>query len=234
MRLQKFLAQAGIASRRKAEELIKRGEISVNGTIVTRMGLNVEQTDTVTYQGRRVVLENRLLVVLLNKPVAVVSTVRDQFGRTTVMDLLGDHYPLRLYPVGRLDYSSSGLILLTNDGDLTYALTHPKHHLAKTYRVRVSGSLAQSDLDSFARGLVIDGYGTKPCRIRETGRHTYEVVLYEGRNRQIRKMMAVLGFEVLALERRAMGTLTLEGLASGEHRLLSEAEIEILKKEAGG
>ncbi len=232
MRLQKFLAHAGVASRRRAEDLIRQGEIQVNRQVITEMGYQVAASDEVTYRNRRLRLEEAPMVVLLNKPVEVVSTAMDQFGRTTVLDLLPT-LEVRLYPVGRLDYHSSGLILLTNDGDLTYRLTHPRHHIPKTYRVRVSGRLNREDLNRFAQGLALDDYRTRPCEITEIAEETYEVILYEGRNRQLRRMMAVLGFEVISLERTAMGEISLEGLAPGEHRLLSPEEIEKLKKEAG-
>jgi len=232
MRLQKFLAHAGVASRRRAEDLIRQGEIQVNRQVITEMGYQVAASDEVTYRNRRLRLEEAPMVVLLNKPVEVVSTAMDQFGRTTVLDLLPT-LEVRLYPVGRLDYHSSGLILLTNDGDLTYRLTHPRHHIPKTYRIRVSGSLSPEDLNRFARGLELDDYRTKPCTITEIAQETYEVILYEGRNRQLRRMMALLEFEVISLERTALGELSLEGLAPGEHRLLGPEEIEKLKKEAG-
>lgn len=235
VRLQKYLAQCGVASRRKSEELIQAGRVKVNGSTVTEMGRTIDPTeDEVIFDGKPVHPESRHIVVLLNKPVGVISTASDPRGRTTVLDLVKD-LPERLVPVGRLDYQSCGLILLTNDGDLCYAMTHPKHHVPKRYLVSVKYRFKEDDRLRFEAGIEIDGYTTRPaeCKVlKRNGQHSLlEITLHEGRNRQIRKMMEVLGYPVNRLERIAIGNLTDPSLQPGHYRLLSEAEYRHLKEE---
>lgn len=235
MRLQKFLAKAGIASRRKSEALILQGRVKVNGVVVKEMGIVVDPTkDIVLFDESEVAIEKNQLVILLNKPKGYVSTVDDQFDRKTVIDLIPD-IKERLYPIGRLDYYSSGLLLLTNDGDLTYQLTHPKHHVSKVYRVTVDSVFQDSDIERFENGLVIDGYKTQKALLKVVKRYPnqtiLEITLNEGRNRQIRKMLELLNYEVIALERIMIGNLKDLNLKPGQYRFLDEKEINELKGE---
>lgn len=235
LRLQKYLAQCGIASRRKAEELIQDGKIQVNGAIVTELGTQIDPDhDTVLFDGHPVRREERRIVLVINKPTGVLSSVTDDRGRKTVTDLVSE-FPERLVPVGRLDYLSSGLLILTNDGALCNQLTHPRHHVPKTYRVRIRGVFTETQRRTFESGMEIDGYRTRPaqCRIlrQENDKATLEITLHEGRNRQIRKMLEQLGVSVVSLERTAIGPLKDPSLKSGEYRMLSEKEILALKGE---
>ena len=187
VRLQKFLAEAGIASRRKAEELIVMGKIQLNGKVVTELGTNVNtQKDVVLYQNKKVEIKQNFVYIMLYKPEGYVTTVKDQFQRPTVMDLLKD-ITERVYPVGRLDYDTSGLLLLTNDGDLTYRLTHPKHHIEKTYEAKLFGIPSEQDILKFRRGIIIDGKKTEPATLeilkKEKKYTTVRIVIQEGRNR---------------------------------------------------
>ena len=229
MRLQKYLADIGVASRRKAEEMIAAGRVAVNGRVVG-IGEKVAEGDDVFVDGKIVKNKTNNVYILLNKPAGVISSVKDQFGRKTVVDLvgLGD---LRLYPVGRLDYHSTGLILLTNDGDLAYKLTHPKHGLEKIYITRVAKPISEDDAKKFQTGLEIDGYKTRPAKIEIFGEYSQQakITLNEGRNRQIRKMFEVLGNEVVSLRRISMGKIELGQLESGRYRHLTPSEVANLK-----
>ncbi len=235
MRLQKYLAKAGIASRRKSEALILEGRVKVNGVIVKEMGIIIDQSkDIVLFDDNKVALEKNQLVILLNKPKGYVSTVNDQFDRKTVIELIPD-IKERLYPIGRLDYYSSGLLLLTNDGDLTYQLTHPKHHVSKVYRVKVDTTFRDEDIERFENGLEIDGYMTQKALLEVLERYPNQsilkITLNEGRNRQIRKMLEVLNYNVVDLERIMIGNLADPNLKPGQYRYLSETEINELKGE---
>jgi len=231
MRLQKYIAKCGIASRRKAEEMIKNGLISVNGKIVSEMGIKIDsKTDIVKFREQIIKLEDKTIVILINKPVGYVSTTNDQFGRKTVLDIIPD-ITERLYPIGRLDYNSCGLLLLTNDGELTYQLTHPKHHISKIYRVNVDKTFQIDDKQNFERGLSIDGYMTKPSKLIIEDNKVLNITLYEGRNRQIRKMLEQLGYDILKLERIQIGEIFDNELNPGEYRYLSENEIIKLRRE---
>lgn len=228
MRLQKFISRSGYASRRKAEELIRAGHVQVNGETVTDMGIVVDpETDAVSVEGTRLRLAENKIYILLNKPEGVVTTLSDNFNRPIVTDFVDINE--RIYPVGRLDYDSKGLVLLTNDGDLAYRLTHPRHHVPKTYLVRIDKSLSSEDLDHFRRGIDIGDYTTAECRIVSKGSLSYEVELIEGKNRQIRRMFKALGFQVLSLQRIRLGDILLDSLNEGEWRHLAPGEVQYLK-----
>lgn len=232
-RLQKVLAHAGVASRRRAEDLIRAGRVTVNGAVVTELGTRVDPSrDEVRVDGRPLRGAESRVYVLLHKPAGVVSTARDPQGRRTVLDLLPD-LGVRLYPVGRLDYDSSGLILLTNDGALALRLTHPRYGAEKVYRVQVEGHPSPAALDRLRRGMRLSDGMTAPARVREVARDaagsTLEVVLREGRNRQVRRMFAAVGHPVRALVRVGEAGLTLGDLPPGAWRRLTEEEVARLR-----
>nr|WP_286010439.1 pseudouridine synthase [Clostridium sp. MD294] len=233
MRLQKFLAEAGVASRRKAEELIVMGKVQVNGKVITELGTKIDtQNDIILYQNKKVEIKQNFIYIMLHKPEGYVTTVKDQFQRPTVMDLLGD-VTERVYPVGRLDYDTSGLLLLTNDGDLTYHLTHPKHHIEKTYEAKLFGIPSEHNIIQFRRGIVIDGKKTEPAKLeilqKEKKYTTVRIVIQEGRNRQVRKMCQAIKHPVAQLKRIGTGTLFLKDLKKGNYRYLTQKEISYLK-----
>lgn len=236
-RLQKYLAEAGVASRRKAEELIVQGKVKVNGKVVTQMGMKIDPAkDEVTYLDKKVTTKDtKMVYIMLYKPEGYVTTAKEQFGRPAVMDLIKG-VKERIFPVGRLDYDTSGLLLLTNDGDLTYKLTHPKHDVDKTYIAKLYGIPDEGALQKFRRGVVIDGKRTKPAKIQiidkdKDGRFcTAEIIIHEGRNRQVRKMCEAIKHPVAQLKRVATGDLKLGDLQKGKYRHLTEKEIKYLKK----
>lgn len=233
-RLQKFLAEAGVASRRKAEELIGEGKVKVNGKVVTEMGMKIDpKKDEVLYLDKVVSKKDvKMVYLMLHKPEGYVTTSKEQFGRPGVMDLIRD-VPERIFPVGRLDYDTSGLLLLTNDGDLTFKLTHPKHDVDKTYEAKLYGTPDDMDLQMFRRGVYIEGRQTKPAKMQilEKGERqsTVEIILHEGRNRQVRKMCEAIKHPVAQLKRVATGELKMGDLPKGKHRHLTEKEVKYLK-----
>ena len=239
IRLQKYMAEAGIGSRRKCEEWIVRGMVQVNGSVVTELGTRVNpKKDIVFFRGKPVEPPSEMrTTVLLNKPAGYVTTSRDQFGRPDVCDLV--KIPgKRLYPVGRLDYQTTGLLLLTDDGDLAYHLTHPKHHIPRVYEARVKGVPDQAAISRLERGVRLDdGYKTKPARVRilkqETDSAIIEFTLYEGKNHQVRRMAKAVGYPVLRLRRGAMGPLKLADLPEGKYRMLTEKEVVMLRIASG-
>lgn len=236
MRLQKFLSEAGVASRRKAEVMIENGEVKVNG-VTAKIGDSVDaRRDTVTVKGKRVVQESNLRYILLYKPRGFVTTTQDEQGRKCVTMLVSD-IKERLYPVGRLDMQSEGALLMTNDGEFANAMTHPSHHIPKTYRVTVRPPVTAEQLDIFATGVDLDGKLTAPAEVhtvlKEENRIVLEVVLYEGRNRQIRRMCEALGIEVARLKRTSVGSVKLGMLPQGKWRDLTELEINKLFNAAG-
>jgi len=242
IRLQKILSTAGVASRRAAEVLIEQGRVSVNGQVVRQLGSRADPLhDDIRVDSRRVRAAAERRYFLLNKPVGSVTTRRDPEGRRTVLDLLppGAGY---VYPVGRLDYDSEGLLLLTNDGDLAARLTHPRHGVEKTYHAIVRGVPSGASLDILARGVVLDGERTAPARVRlvktfkARGRDqaVVEVVLREGRNRQVRRMCEAVGHPVEQLRRVRFGPLADSRLAPGACRELTERELAALRRAAGG
>jgi 23S rRNA pseudouridine2605 synthase len=231
MRLVKYLAHAGVASRRAAETVIAAGRVSVDGEIVLDPARAVDEHSSVIVDGRVLDGPEARVVYALNKPLGVVSTARDPGGRPTVLELVdtGPTRP-RLYPVGRLDADSSGLILLTNDGELANRLTHPRFEVEKTYRATLGGAPAGDGvLRALRRGVELDDGPTAPARVRRIGKSLIEITIHEGRNRQVRRMCEAAGRPVLALERVAFGQLRLGGLAAGEHRRLTEREVADLR-----
>ena len=233
MRLQKYLASCGIASRRNAEKIISEGRISVNGIVVTELGTRVdEQTDVVSMDGRTVYPEKEKHYIAYNKPVGEVTTSRDPEGRKTVLDRFAD-YPVRLFPVGRLDYDSEGLLLLTNDGDLMNRLLHPSYEIPKSYLTRVSNHVSDESIRSLRKGIMIDGRLTSPANVRLIRHDAFStellITIHEGRNRQVRKMIAAIGHQVVRLKRVRFGPVQLGDLPSGMWRKLTDDEISKLK-----
>ncbi len=229
MRLAKYLAHAGVASRRAAERLIAQGHVSVGGALVTDPAHDVDADSRVSVDGRVVSGPEPRVVYAVHKPVGVVSTARDTHGRPTVIELAPADR-LRLYPVGRLDADSSGLILLTNDGELANRLTHPSFEVPKTYLARVGGGpVKDAELRALRLGVELDDGLTAPARVRRAGKDAIELTIHEGRNRQVRRMCDAVGHPVLELRRTAFGSLLLDGLAPGAHRRLSLTEVERLR-----
>ena len=235
MRLQKYMALCGVAARRKCEEIIAAGRVTVNGRIVTEMGTQVEESDAVCVDGVRIAPEAHKRYILYHKPAGEVTTVSDEKGRETVMDRFRD-FPVRLYPVGRLDYDSEGLLLLTNDGELAQRLTHPSCEVDKVYLVRVTGNPPNEAIDKLRRGVFMEGdeRRTYPADVRvvrdESLYSDILVTIHEGRNRQVRRMFDVVGHKVLLLRRVRFGPLELGGLRRGEWRELSEEEVARLRE----
>jgi 23S rRNA pseudouridine2605 synthase len=228
VRLAKYLAHSGVASRRAAEKLIAAGRVTVGGERVTDPARDVDEESGVQVDGARVGPEPRE-VYALNKPVGVVSTARDPGGHRTVVELVPSQR--RLYPVGRLDQDSSGLILLTNDGELANLLTHPRYGVTKTYRVRVRPSpIPDEALVDLRDGIALDDGPTAPANVRRLGPDWFEITIGEGRNRQVRRMVEAVGHRVASLERTGFGPLELGGLPAGEHRRLGADEIERLRR----
>ena len=228
MRLAKYLAHSGVASRRAAEKLITHGRVTVGGETVTDPARDVDENSDVRFDGGWVGPESRE-VYALNKPAGVVSTAKDPGGHPTVVSLVPSER--RLYPVGRLDQDSTGLILLTNDGELANRLMHPRYEVPKTYRVEVAPSpVSEASLRALREGVELSDGPTAPAKVRRLAPARIEMTIREGRNRQVRRMFEALGHRVTALERVAFGPLRLQGLDEGAHRRLTEAEIERLRK----
>ena len=231
-RLQKILAHAGIASRRKAEEMIQQGRVTVNGQIVTQLGTKVDPArDDIRVDGERLKIAPRHVYVLLNKPAGVLSVMVDERGRRSLGDLVSA--PVRLYPVGRLDVNSEGLVLLTDDGELANLLTHPRYEHEKEYRVLVSGHPTEKTLEAWRRGVMLEGQRTAPAGVTpirtEKDATMLRVVMHEGRKRQIREVASLLGHPVRELVRVRMGPLQLGSLGSGQWRYLTPQEIRTLE-----
>ena len=231
-RLQKYLSACGVVSRRKAEELIAAGSVKVNGR-TAQIGDKIDpRRDVVTVLGQRVRQTERPVYLLLYKPRGVLTTMSDDRGRKCVPELLRD-VPERVYPIGRLDKDSEGLLLLTNDGEFANLMLPPSHHIPKTYRVTVRPSISEAQMQKMSEGMMIDGRMTAPTEVRvldrEENRVVLEVVLHEGRNRQIRKMCEALGLEVARLKRTAMGSVRLGMLRQGEYRELTAEEVQKLR-----
>ena len=236
IRLQKYLADNGVASRRKSEELIAEGKVRVNGKPAS-VGDKIDpKHDTVTVSGKKIVAQKKRLYLMLNKPRGFITTMEDEMDRKCVAQLIKD-VPERVYPVGRLDRESEGMLLMTNDGAFANAMTHPSKHVAKTYRVTVRPGVTQEQLTAITQGIIIDDRKTAPAEVRvitrEENRVVLEVILYEGRNRQIRKMCDALGLEVARLRRTAIGSVKLGMLKQGDWRELTEDEVRKLMLAAG-
>jgi 23S rRNA pseudouridine2605 synthase len=233
-RLQKFLSRAGVASRRAAEELIRAGRVAVNGQVVTAMGVKIDpDRDVIKVDGRRVRVTAGTRTVMLHKPSGYVCTLRDPQGRRVVTELLGNQ-AARLYPVGRLDYDATGLLLLTNDGELAYRLMHPSYLVSRTYRVTVTGEVSRETLGRMAAGVDLEGRTVYPevhLNKRQPDKTVLEITVHEGRHHLIKRLMAQMGHPVVKLKRIAFGPLTLEGLPRGAFRELTRGEILALKTE---
>lgn len=232
-RLQKVIAHAGIASRRKAEELILSGNVQVNGKVVTELGIKVDPAkDIIRVNGKEVAIEEKKITILLNKPTKVITSMTDPQGRTTVIDLLD--LKQRVYPVGRLDYDTEGLLLLTNDGELANRLMHPSYEIDKTYEVIIKGIPADSQLDRLRKGIRLEDGITSPAIVKRLEQKNHQtkihITIHEGRNRQVRRMFEAIHFPVIRLKRIRYGFLTLKGVLPGNYRLLTEEESCRLRK----
>lgn len=235
MRINKYIASCGVASRRKAEELILNKKVKVNGNIIEELSFQVDENrDIVEVDNVKISMQEDLVYILLNKPEGYITTVKDQFDRPSVIDLLSN-VEERVFPVGRLDYETSGLLLLTNDGDLTYKLTHPKHEIDKTYIAMVKGKPSEEEIKNFKTGLEIEDYTTAPAKLevlyydRNKDISKLEIKIHEGKNRQVRKMCKAINHPVLRLKRVAMGKITLNDCKPGEYRNLTKEEVNYLK-----
>ena len=234
-RLQKYLAECGIASRRKCEEYILQGKVQVNGKTITELGVKVNpEKDKITFEGKNIKQEERKVYILLNKPIGYVTTSDEQFGRDKVLDLVKVRE--RVVPVGRLDMYTSGALILTNDGDFVYKVTHPKHEITKTYTVTVKGIIKNEEVEQLRKGVKIDDYITRPAKVKilktdeEKDISRLEITIHEGKNRQVRKMCEAVGRNVVALHRSKIGNIGVKDLQLGTWRYLSEKEVEKLKK----
>ena len=234
IRLQKFLADAGVSSRRKCEELILQGRVQVNGKTVTEPGTKVAGSEEIKVDGKVIRSGQKKVYILLNKPTGYISSVKDQFSRKTVIDLVSG-IKERIYPVGRLDYDTSGLIILTNDGEFANMLMHPRNEVEKVYVAEVQGRLSADDVKRLENGLDIGDHVTSPARVKiigeSAGRSVVEIAIHEGKNRQVRRMFEAVGHPVMRLKRTSIGGITDRGLEVGKWRHLSEAEIEMLRSE---
>lgn len=235
VRLQKYLANCGVASRRKSEELILQGKVSINGNKVTELGMKIDPSkDIVEYNGKTVKLENQNIYILLNKPIGYVTTVKDQFNRDSVLDLVKTNK--RLVPVGRLDMYTSGALILTNDGDFVYRVTHPKHEIEKTYTVTIVGIVTTEEVEKLKKGVKIENYITKPARVRilktdkEKNQSRLEITIHEGKNRQVRKMCEAINHKVIALHRSKIGNIEVKNLPLGKWRYLTKSEVDMILK----
>ena len=231
MRLQKYLAEAGLTSRRKAEQLIVEGKIKVNGNIVTELGTKVNpDKDKVTYNEKEVKLKEDKVYILLNKPIGYVTTVKDQFNRDSVIDLV--KVKQRLVPVGRLDMYTSGALILTNDGDFVYKVTHPKHEIDKTYTVTLKGIVNKEDVQKLKDGVDIGNYTTRPAKVKilktdeEKNISRLQIIIHEGKNRQVRKMCESIGYKVLALHRSEIAGIGVKDIELGKWRYLTQKEVK--------
>ena len=229
MRLQKYLAQCGVCSRRKAEELIKAGRVEVDGITVTEMGVSVDENSNVKFDGKPVSPAEKLEYYLLNKPAGYVTTLSDPQGRPTVISLLKG-VKTRVFPVGRLDLDTKGALILTNDGSLTQKIQHPSKHTKKTYKALVKGIPSSETLRQLERGIVLEGKKTAPATLRLVKKNNnstlVEIILHEGRKRQVKNMFAAVKHPVFSLERTAYGKLTLGSLQVGSFRALSKSDLD--------
>jgi 23S rRNA pseudouridine2605 synthase len=244
-RLNRFLARAGVASRRAADSLIASGSVRVNGERPPATGLMIDpENDVVTVDGRRVRPPATHRYLMLNKPLGAITTVRDEASRKTVLDVVGKEGAQghRLFPVGRLDGDSTGLLLLTDDGDLSYRLTHPRYKVAKEYHVTIAGVPKTAEIETLRRGVKLDDGMTAPAEVdvvrvdtggRDSGRAELRFVIHEGRHRQVRRMVQAVGHKVISLRRTAFGPLRLDRLRAGEWRVLSAREVELMRRAAG-
>ena len=232
-RLQKYLAECGIASRRKCEEYILQGKVQVNGKTITELGVKVNpEKDKITFEGKNVKQEERKVYILLNKPIGYVTTSDEQFGRDKVLDLVKVRE--RVVPVGRLDMYTSGALILTNDGDFVYKVTHPKHEITKTYTVTVKGIIKNEEVEQLRKGVKIDDYTTRPAKVKilktdeEKDISRLEITIHEGKNRQVRRMCESVGRRVIALHRSKIGNIGVKDIELGKWRYLKDFEVKTL------
>lgn len=232
-RLQKYLAECGIASRRKCEEYIIQGKVQVNGKTITELGVKVNpEKDKITFEGKNVKQEERKVYILLNKPIGYVTTSDEQFGRDKVLDLVKVRE--RVVPVGRLDMYTSGALILTNDGDFVYKVTHPKHEITKTYTVTVKGIIKNEEVEQLRKGVKIDDYITRPAKVKilktdeEKDISRLEITIHEGKNRQVRRMCESVGRRVIALHRSKIGNIGVKDIELGKWRYLKDFEVKNL------
>lgn len=233
-RLQKFLANQGVCSRRKAEEAILAGKVKVNGKVVNQLGTKINpEKDEIEFENKKINNNTKKVYILLNKPIGYVTTVKDQFKRPTVMELIKD-VKEHIVPVGRLDMYTSGALILSNDGDFIFEITHPKHEITKTYQVTLKGIITEGEIENLQNGVDIGEYITRPAKVRimkidkEKQISRIEIVIHEGKNRQVRRMCEGVGKKVLALHRSKIGLLSVKDLKLGEWRYLKLSEISSL------
>ena len=229
IRLQKYMADCGVASRRKCEEIILQGKVKVNGIKVTELGTKVTEEDEVSVNGEVIKKVFKKVYIAMNKPVGYITSVSDEFDRPTVMNLVEDEIHTRVYPVGRLDFDTEGLLIMTNDGDLTFKLTHPKHTIFKTYVATLNDVPHPKNIEKLRKGVVVDGKKTQQPKVNWLKDNIVEISISEGRNRQVRKMFETIGYEVVTLQRVSIGNLALGNIPLGRWRHLSQAEINYLK-----
>jgi 23S rRNA pseudouridine2605 synthase len=230
MRLNRYLAHAGICSRRQADDYIKAGLVTVNGTVVTEMGVKIKKGDDIRYNGERLATEKKVYI-LVNKPKDYVTSTDDELGRKTVLDLVADACPERVYPVGRLDRNTTGVILLTNDGDLAGKLTHPKYNKKKIYQVVLDKNLKQTDLKKITEGITLEDGFIQPDAIsiiKPDKKNEIGIEIHSGRNRIVRRIFEQMGYEIVRLDRVYFAGLTKKNLARGKWRFLSEKEVNML------
>ena len=223
MRLNKFIAASGVCSRRRADELIKNGKIKVNGKIINTLGLDVKETDIIEYDNRILSLNEKKIYIMLNKPKGYITTAKEQFNRKCVMDLINED--IRVFPIGRLDKDTEGLLLLTNDGEFTNKLTHPSHKIKKTYIVHTDTLIKNEMLDKLRNGVDIGGYITKEAGVNLLDKYTLEITISEGKNRQVRKMCENTGINLISLKRVSIGDLKLDNLKLGKYKVLDDSDI---------
>ena len=232
MRINKYIASAGVTSRRKADELIEEGKVKVNGAVLMNPGYHVEDGDVVEVEGQTIRPESKLVYYLLNKPTGYVTSTADEEGRAVVTELVPDS--VRVFPVGRLDYNTSGLLILTNDGELSNKLMHPSHEFDKKYLARVQGIVSRAEAARLAKGIDIGGFVTSPAEVNlirhDKNSTVVEITIHEGKNRQVRRMFKAINHPVEELCRVGLGNLTIGKLAVGQCRKLSPAEVEYLKR----
>lgn len=232
MRINKYLADCGVASRRKCDELIAQGKVKVNGKVVRELGLDIKHTDIVLFENRAVRPSVKRVYYKLHKPKGYVTTASDEKGRKTVVELMRKVQE-RIYPIGRLDYDTEGLLILTNDGDITNILTHPKNNVKKTYIASVEGDITPADIKQITKGVDIGGYITQPCSAQILDKDEkftrVEIIIAEGKNHQVKKMFEAVGKTVAFLKRISIGEIKLGGLSRGEYKTLTTKEIAYLK-----
>lgn len=231
IRLNQFLSRAGISSRRDADQLIKTGKIKVNGKPVKTLGVKVDPAkDKIEFQEQEVVITREKVYLALNKPRGYLSTTRDDFNRPKVIDLIKDQ-SIRLYPVGRLDLDTEGLLILTNDGDFAYKLTHPRHQISKVYRSELNRPLRSDDKKKLEKGVELEEGKTLPAEILTLSGNKIQITIYEGKKRQIKRMLALFNYKVIKLKRTAIGPLKLGNIGPGRYRRLKSGEIKALLKD---